>query len=115
MSERFALRYISKAAEKEFRALDGATRAMVAKGLARLRVHGDEIGKPLGGALQGCRELKFRADGIRIIYRIAAGCIEVIEVIAIGKRDKGRVFDVAARRVEEQDAPAGAEGVGEDG
>lgn len=66
-------------------------------------------------ALQGCRELKFRADGIRIIYRIAAGCIEVIEVIAIGKRDKGRVFDVAAWRVEEHDVDAGAEDVGEDG
>ena len=115
MSGRFALRYISKAAEKEFRVLDGATRTMVAKGLARLRVHGDQIGKPLGGARLGCRELKFRADGIRIIYRIAAGRIEIIEVIAIGKRDKGRVFDVAAWRLEEQDAPAGADDVGEDG
>ena len=115
MSGRFGLRYISKAAEKEFRVLDGATRTMVAKGLARLRVHGDEIGKPLGGALQGCRELKFRAEGIRIIYRIDAGRIEIIEVVAIGKRDKGRVFDVAARRLEEHDANAGVEDVGEDG
>ena len=114
MSARFELRFMP-GASKEYAALDGSVLVLVDKGLDRLMQRGDQIGKPLGGVLRGCRELKFRADGIRIIYRIAAGCIEVIEVIAIGKRDKGRVFDVAARRVVQQDAPAGAEGVGEDG
>ena len=103
MSQRFELRYIDKAAEKEFLALDGSLREIVAKGLARLCVHGDEIGKPLSGNLRGCRELKFRAEGIRLIYRIVEGCVEIIEVIAIGKRDKGRVFEDAERRISQRD------------
>lgn len=99
MSARFEVAFIDRAAMKEYQDLDGSVRAMVDKGLARLALRADQIGKPLGGALAGCRELKFRADGIRIIYRIVGERLEVVEIIAIGARDKGRVFDEAERRI----------------
>lgn len=89
---RFKVEFYDKTAEKEYLSLDGSVRAMVDKGIARLALRADEIGKPLSGLLAGCRELKFRTDGIRVIYRIRDGHVEVVQIIAIGTRDKDRVL-----------------------
>lgn len=97
---RFEVEFYDKAVEKEYLALDGSVRVMVDKGIARLALRADEIGKPLLGRLTGCRELIFRVDGIRVIYRICGSRIEVVQIIAIGARDKGRVFDIAAKRLD---------------
>lgn len=97
---RFEVEFYDKAVEKEYFALDGSVRVMVDKGIARLALRADEIGKPLLGRLAGCRELIFRVDGIRVIYRIRGSRIEVVQIIAIGARDKGRVFDIAAKRLD---------------
>ncbi len=98
---RFEVEFFSAAAENDYRSLDGSVRAMVDKGIARLALRADEIGKPLSGLLAGCRELKFRADGIRVIYRIHNGRVELVQIIAIGARDKGKVFDTATKRLED--------------
>lgn len=71
---------------------------MVDRGLLRLAQRADEIGKALSGALAGCKELRFRVDGIRVMYRIVDGRVEVVQILAIGSRDKGRVFDIASKR-----------------
>ena len=83
---RFKVEFYDKTAEKEYLSLDGSVRAMVDKGIARLALRADEIGKPLSGLLAGCRELKFRTDGIRVIYRIHDGHVEVVQIIAISAR-----------------------------
>ena len=49
------------------------------------------------------QELKFRTDGIRVIYRIRDGRVEVVQIIAIGARDKGKVFDLASKRLDSDD------------
>ena len=98
---RFEVEFYDGVSEGDYLSLDGSVRAMVDKGIARLVLRADEIGKPLGGPLAGCRELKFRVDGIRVIYRICGGRVEVVQIVAIGARDKARVFDVAARRLED--------------
>lgn len=100
MSNRFEISFIDSNAEKEYLSIDGSLRKMVDNGLARLALRADEIGKPLHGKLAGCKELKFRADGLRIIFRIVNGTCEIVEIVAIGRRDKGKVFDKATRRVE---------------
>lgn len=82
----------SRGARKEYEALDGSVRSMLNKGLARLRVRPAEIGKALSGALAGCRELKFRADGLRVIYRIRDGQVQIVDILAIGARDHDRAF-----------------------
>ena len=102
-SDRFEVLFGCPAAEKDYKSLDGFTRVMVDKGLLRLEQRADEVGKPLSGTLSGCKELKFRADGIRVIYRIVNGHVEVVQIIAIGARDKGRVLEIAARRIAEID------------
>lgn len=96
---RYEVEFLDEGAKRDYLSLDGSIRAMVDKGIARLALRADQIGKPLSGALAGCRELKFRADGIRIVYRIRGVCVEVVQIIAIGARDKGRVFGVAVRRL----------------
>lgn len=100
---RYQIAFINRAAVKEYLALDGSTRTLVDNGLARLAERADEIGKPLSGPLAGCKELKFRSDGTRVIFRIVNGVVEVVEIVAIGRRDKGRVFSTASRRL---DGPA---------
>lgn len=86
-------------ADKEFAALDGAVRSMILKGFARLRTRPLSVGKPLAGSLAGCRELKFRSDGIRVIYRVRDGQVQIVDILAIGARDKGKVFRSAERRL----------------
>ena len=44
---RFKVEFYDKTAEKEYLSLDGSVRAMVDKGIARLALRADEIGKPL--------------------------------------------------------------------
>lgn len=98
-ARRFKLEFISQAAYKEFESLDGSIKPMVLKGLLRLEARADEIGKPLSGDLQGCRELKFRANGLRIIYRIKDGSVQIVQVIAVGARSNEMVFKLATKRV----------------
>lgn len=87
------------AAEKELLKLDGVQRILVRKGLRRLEERASEIGKPLSGPLAGCREIKFRADNLRVIYRIRNGEVEIVEIIAIGPRDSNKVFITAQKRM----------------
>lgn len=96
---KFRIAFINRDALKEYRGLGGSTKQLVDNGLARLAQRADEIGKPLVGPLAGCKELKFRSAGIRVIFRIVDGGVEIVEVVAIGRRDKGEVFDSAAKRI----------------
>ena len=100
MTERFVLRFFNRDVEKEYCSLDGSTKKLVDIGLAKLRVRADEIGKPLHGELAGCRELKYREAGIRVVYRIVGEEVEIVEVVAIGARDKDKVFATAEKRLD---------------
>ena len=100
MTGRFVLRFFNRDALKEYKSLDGSVRKLVDLGLAKLRVRADEIGKPLRGELSGCRELKYREAGIRVVYRIVGENVEIVEIVAVGARDKGKVFAVASRRLD---------------
>ena len=109
MSAPYRIGFIDLSAQKEYLSLDGSVRRLVDNGLMRLRARADEIGKPLSGTLAGCKELKFRAIGIRVIFRIVARQVEIVEIVAIGSRDKGSVFATAQRRLSKaQDGPAGS-------
>lgn len=99
MSGRFTVRFYNEDAMKEYRKLDGSTRKLVNVGLKKLEARADEIGKPLAGPLQGCKELKYRKDGIRVVFRIAGDVIEIVDVIAIGNRADGEVFRSAEKRL----------------
>ncbi|WP_151733791.1 hypothetical protein [Paenibacillus tengchongensis] len=61
----------------------------------------DGYGEPLLGALFGFTKIKPKALSIRIVYRpveLANGAVRM-EIIAIGPRDKEKVYMLATRRV----------------
>ena len=55
----------------------------------------DKIGKPLRGALVGCRRI--RTGDVRIVYRIQG--IEIVLVLCAGARRDDEVYEAASRRV----------------
>ena len=57
----------------------------------------EKSGKPLHGALAGCRRL--RTGATRIVYRFDKGKIEVL-VIAVGMRRDDEVYEKAYRRID---------------
>lgn len=83
----------------DYERLDGVQRVIVDKGLARIRERGMQAGQALSGDLAGCRRLKYRKLGLRIIFRELAGRMEVIEIVAIGQRAGSRVYGRATKRV----------------
>lgn len=100
---RFRLRFLDKTAEREYRKLDGSTKILVDNGYRKLMERADEIGKDLHGSLYPCKELKFRKQGIRIVFRIIdESGTEYVEIIATGKRSDGEVFATSEKRLENE-------------
>ncbi len=99
MSRRFTVRFYNEDALKEYRKLNGSVKKLVDVGLRKLEARADEIGKPLEGPLRECKELKYRKDGIRVVFRIAGGIIEIVDIIAIGHRADSEVFKTAEKRL----------------
>lgn len=100
MSGRFTVEFYNDDAAKEYRKLDGSVKKLVNVGLKKLETRADEIGKQLEGDLRGCKELKYRKDGIRVIFRISSqNVVEVVEIIAIGNRAEEEVFRTAEKRL----------------
>ena len=99
MTRRFTVIYHPRA-KKDYQKLDGSQRKLVLAGVERLRRRADEIGKHLHGGLAGCRALKWRRSGLRLVYRIGPeGLVEIVEIVANGKRAESEVYAEAASRL----------------
>ena len=70
VNPKFKVQFYDEDVEKEYKKLDGSIKKKVDIGLRKLEQRADEIGKVLVGDLFGCKELKYRKDGIRVIFRI---------------------------------------------
>ena len=104
---RFEIR-LHKAAAKEYDRLDHSVILLVDKALAELEVRADEIGKRLGKKrnvnLTGCKEIKLRDAGSRIVFFVAKQQVCVLQVVfglAIDERDDDYVFRLAGKRYED--------------
>lgn len=86
---------LNEAAETAFAALDGSDRRLVVKQLEKLR-HNPELGQPLGRNLVNYRKMYVAKKRIRVIYCIEPDGKLIVTVIAIGARDAGAVYAVAA-------------------
>ncbi len=58
-----------------------------------------EAGKPLGGALRGCRSVRVGGSENRIVYRELHDANANVEVLAIGRRRDDEVYETAEQRV----------------
>ena len=104
---RFEIR-LHKAAAKEYDKLDHSVVLQVDKALAELETRADEIGKLLGKKrninLTGCKEIKLRDAGIRIVFTVIKEQVYVLQVVfvlAIDERDDDYVFRLAGKRYED--------------
>ncbi|AYC28969.1 type II toxin-antitoxin system RelE family toxin [Paenisporosarcina cavernae] len=93
-------------AAKEYEKLKQPVLKMVNKAIDELVYRADEIGKPLGNKrnmkLAGCKEIKLRDAGIRIIFRLVNSKVEVLQVVqilSIEKRERDYAFKVASSRL----------------
>lgn len=101
MSGRFRVFFYNEAAAREYRKLDPSAKRLVNIALKKLEARADEIGAPLARELAGCKKLKWRNAGLRMVFRIVdETTVEIVEIIAIGQRDKEKVYKIAERRLE---------------
>lgn len=87
-------------AEKEYNHLDGSQKILVDKSLKRIKQLGFDAGEALGGTLHACRKLKHKKAGLRVIFRESEIGIEIIEILAIGKRDNLSVYRNTEKRIQ---------------
>lgn len=89
-------------AEEDLAALDKSIRKQAAKkidSLAENPLSGKRLGNNPGVDLTGFYKLYVAKKKYRIVYRLIGDCLEIIETIAIGKRDKEEIYKIAAKRL----------------
>ncbi|ANU10903.1 addiction module toxin RelE [Planococcus antarcticus DSM 14505] len=85
--------------KEDYEQLDGSQKIFVNKALDRIQLRSMDAGQSLHGNLANCNKLKNKEMGLRIIFREAQGTIEVIQIVAIGKRDKEKIYKMAEERL----------------
>lgn len=102
MEKEFEIVFIEDA-KKDYIKLNGSEKKYVNLALAKIAVRADEIGDELSkkpnSNLAGCKKIKFRKIGIRIVFRIVGNQAEIAEIISIGKRRSDEVYKQAAKRL----------------
>ena len=83
----------------DYEQLDGSQKIFVNKALDRIKLRGMEAGQSLHGTLAQRNKLKNKKMGLRIIFREVEGIIQVIQIVAIGKRDKEKIYKMAEERL----------------
>lgn len=104
MAKKFEVVFIEEA-QKDYKKLDGSIKKLVNVALAKMEERADELGEDLtskhGVNLIGCRKIKFRKAGIRLVYRIVGDKAEIAEIIIVGKREDNEVYQEAYKRLQE--------------
>ncbi|MBJ8350193.1 type II toxin-antitoxin system RelE family toxin [Streptococcus zalophi] len=83
----------------DFKSLDNSQASFVRKAFLKLEQKGMMVGKHLSGDLSGCKKLKSKKTGLRIIFKLHPKDSHTILIIAIGKREDKEIYNVAARRL----------------
>lgn len=92
----YKLRFVAEA-EDEWRKLENSIKQQFKSSLAK-RLENPRIPSAALHNMPDCYKIKLRKIGYRLVYRVDDNVITVT-VIAIGKRDKSVVYDVANSRL----------------
>jgi len=84
---------------KEWKKLDAALREQFKKKLAE-RLDNPCIASAALIGMAGCYKIKLRKVGYRLVYRVDEDIV-FVTVVAVGKRDKMRVYNTAHDRTSE--------------
>ena len=102
--DNFSINWYQEALD-EYNNLDGSQRTIVDKGLKRIKTLGMQTGEPLHGELEGCRKLKYRRLGIRIVFKQSSEGITIINIVTIGIRKSLNVYTATAVRLGVSERP----------
>lgn len=101
---RFTVKF-APAAAKEYQKLDDSVIDIVDAAIDKLEERADEIGTPLHNnqdtKLAGCKEIKLRDAGIRIVFKIIdqkVNILQVVYILTIESRSRDKVFKAAHQR-----------------
>jgi len=87
-------------ARKDFDSLDGSIKKEVIKkidALARNPLIGSLLGNKDGIDLSGFYKIYIYKKSYRILYRIIGDYLEIVEIVAIGRRDKEAVYRLSKK------------------
>ena len=84
-------------AKKEWDKLTPTLQKQFKKKLEERLTHPLVLKDKLSG-VEHCYKIKLRSSGYRLVYRVIQDEI-IVQVIAIGKRDKSYIYDVMMKRV----------------
>jgi mRNA interferase RelE/StbE len=87
-----------ESALKEWNKLDSQIKLQFKKKLAE-RLENPLVLKDKLSGLQDCYKIKLRTVGYRLVYKVIEDIITV-QVVAIAKRDKSLVYELAKKRFE---------------
>ncbi len=87
-----------ESAKKEWDKLGATVKAQFKKKLEARLKHPHIIKDKLSG-MKDCYKIKLRTVGYRLVYKVIAERV-VIQVVAIGKRDKDIVYKLAHQRID---------------
>lgn len=90
-----------EAALNEWNRLDSGIREQLKKKLSKLVEDPHRPANRLRG-LDGCYKIKLRTAGVRLVYKVEDGEF-IILVVAVGKRDKNVVYNIAQDRLSDTD------------
>ncbi|VEI61646.1 type II toxin-antitoxin system RelE family toxin [Serratia rubidaea] len=86
-----------ESALKEWNRLDKALQQQFAKKLKKCCENPHIPAAKLRG-MPGCYKIKLRASGFRLVYEVIDDCL-VIAVVAVGKRERGSVYQLSSERL----------------
>lgn len=94
--ENYSLRFHTQALA-EWKTLDGSVREPLKKKLAE-RLENPRVPASALSGMADCYKIKLQHAGFRLIYRVD-GDVLLVTVIAVGRRDKSRVYEAAKARL----------------
>ena len=82
---------------KEWQLLDVPIKAQFKKKLAKVligpRIHASKL-----SGMKDCYKIKLRSSGFRLVYEVRDAEL-IVSVIAVGKRERNRVYKTAVKRL----------------
>lgn len=102
---RFDIRFDPDAA-REYQKLDNSIVEIVNKSIDELQYRADDVGKLLSNKhntkLSGCKEIKLRDAGLRIVFRVTNEMVDILRIVyilAVEQHSKDMAFIVANNRL----------------
>lgn len=94
----YKVEFIEEAIQ-DFKKLDRSQQILIRKSILKIEKYGMQVGESLRGELAGCRKLKHKKAGLRVVFRETKKGLEIIQILAIGKRSDKEVYKSATKRL----------------